>query len=194
MNYLAHIFLSGPRRRVQIGNFIGDAVKGSAYNDYPGAIRSGILLHRAIDTFTDGHPAVRDTVRSLRPQFGRYSGVVLDIYFDHLLASRFGEFSDIPLKRFSRGFYIAMILNRRWLPERIKNFMWHFISTDRLSKYATPEGIGEALRIMVKYGRLDISPEEAVRYLTEHKEELWRVFLPFFTELRAYCESYISTR
>ena len=31
MNYLAHIFLSGPNRKVQLGNFVGDAVKGSSY-------------------------------------------------------------------------------------------------------------------------------------------------------------------
>ena len=35
MNYLAHIFLSGDDRRVQIGNFVGDAVKGRAYENYP---------------------------------------------------------------------------------------------------------------------------------------------------------------
>ena len=29
MNYLAHVFLSGPNRKVQLGNFVGDAVKGA---------------------------------------------------------------------------------------------------------------------------------------------------------------------
>ena len=31
MNYLAHIFLSGNDRCIQIGNFIGDGVKGDGY-------------------------------------------------------------------------------------------------------------------------------------------------------------------
>ena len=35
MNYLAHIFLSGSNRKVQLGNFVGDAVKGSSYKNYP---------------------------------------------------------------------------------------------------------------------------------------------------------------
>ena len=46
MNYLAHIFLSGDDRRVQIGNFVGDAVKGRAYENYPLGFREGILLYR----------------------------------------------------------------------------------------------------------------------------------------------------
>ena len=35
MNYLAHIFLSGNDRCIQIGNFIGDGVKGDGYKQYP---------------------------------------------------------------------------------------------------------------------------------------------------------------
>lgn len=191
MNYLAHIFLSGPDSMVQLGNFIGDAVKGSSYNDYPDAMRTGILLHRAIDDFTDNHPAVRELVRSMRPRFGRYSGIVADIYFDYLLASHFAEYSEIPLSRFARRFYRAMILNRRRLPKRIRRFMWHFIGTGRLGRYAHKAGIGQSLEIMVEYRHIGVSPQEAVEYLTEHEEELLEIFRPFFAELQAFCRDYL---
>ncbi len=192
MNYLAHIFLSGTDGRIQVGNFIGDAVKGNAYKDYPQTISDGIRLHRAIDCFTDNHPAIKAVVRSLRPHFGRYSGVVSDIYFDYLLASRFSEFSREPLRRFTRRFYRSMILNRRYLPERIKRFMWHFILTNRLYKYATLEGIRESLGIMVTYGRMEIRVEEAIRYLAAHEDELWSVFEPFFGELCTMCREFLK--
>lgn len=193
MNYLAHIFLSGKDRKIQLGNFVGDAVKGTSYKDYPAAIREGILLHRAMDEFTDNHPAVKAAVQSLKPHFGRYSAVLLDIYFDYLLASRFDHFSNVSLKRFARGFYWAMILHRRYLPGRFRRFMWHFISTDRLSKYATQEGIHRSIEIMVLVGRIRISLEqEAIEYLSEHENELWAVFLPFFTELQTFCNDYLQ--
>lgn len=191
MNYLAHIFLSGGDGRMQVGNFIGDAVKGSSYNAYPQEIRNGILLHRAIDSFTDDHPAVKETVKSLKPNFGRYSAILLDIYFDYLLASRFSEFSDISLRRFARRFYWSLIRNYRYLPERIKRFMWHFISTNRLNKYARKSGIRQSLEIMVEYKNIRISPTEAIEYLTQHEDELSAVFTPFFRELEEYCRAYI---
>jgi acyl carrier protein phosphodiesterase len=186
MNYLAHIFLSGNDRGVQIGNFIGDAVKGRSYELYPEAIRRGILLHRAIDRFTDDHHLVRATVQSLKPYFGRYSAIILDMFFDYMLASRFDDFSDMPLGKFSRHFYWALIANRRHLPHRIKRFMWHFIATDRLSKYANKEGIRRSLEIMVAYKHIRISPLKAVEYLDGHEEHLRNIFNEFFKELQAY--------
>ena len=71
MNYLAHIFLSGSNRKVQLGNFVGDAVKGSSYKNYLPDIAKGIQLHRAIDDYTDHHPAVCEVVHRLQPEFGR---------------------------------------------------------------------------------------------------------------------------
>lgn len=194
MNYLAHIFLSGTDRKIQLGNFIGDAVKGNSYKNYPQTIAEGVLLHRAIDTYTDNHPAVREAVSMLKPQFGRYSAVLLDIYFDYLLASRFSLFSDIPLKRFARRFYYTVIWNYPTLPKRIKRFIWHFISTDRLTKYATKKGIRRSLEIMFSVHGIEISVDESIQYLTEKEEELFAVFHPFFLEIRGFCQNYIRTR
>lgn len=193
MNYLAHIFLSGPDRQIRLGNFIGDAVKGNSYNDYPSAIRKGILLHRAIDDYTDHHPAFIECVRRLKPCFGRYSSILADIYFDYLLASRFQEFSEVPLKRFTRNFYWTMILYRHRLPARIKRFMWHFIGTGRLDKYASVVGIRNSLEIMVRVGRIELPVERAVDYLATHEEELWVDFKPFFGSLQLYCADWIAT-
>ena len=193
MNYLAHIFLSDNDPHRQVGNFIGDAVKGNAYRNYPHGIAQGILLHRAIDFFTDNHPAVKQEVRILRERFGRYAPILLDIYFDYLLASRFEEFSPMPLKRFAPRFYFNLLRSRRYLPLRIKRFMWHFIATDRLGRYATTTGIEESLRIMIQYKHIDLSPEEAIRYLTQHEQELWSLFLSFFLELQDFCQKRIRS-
>lgn len=191
MNYLAHIFLSGANRGVQLGNFVGDAVKGSAYKKYPPEMAKGILFHRAIDDFTDHHPTVCEVVHTLHPLFGRYAGVLADIYFDYLLASRFDRFSDVSLKKFARRFYFTLAMNYCHLPVQFKRFVWHFILTDRLGKYATPEGIRNSLNIMVEYHHIGISVEEAIRYLEANENELFAKFRPFFTELQAFSSRFL---
>lgn len=193
MNYLAHIFLSGTKTKQQIGNFIGDAVKGKSYKNYHSSIAYGILQHRAIDNYTDHHPLIIETIAKLRPEFSRYSGVLLDIWFDHLLASHFYIFSKISLKNYARRFYIALALHRYCLPIQIKGFMWHFIFTDRLGNYANLDGIKDTLEKMVQYRNVNISVEKAMQYLTDNKNELLAVFFPFFQELQSYCKNYLST-
>lgn len=187
MNYLAHIFLSGDDRRVQIGNFVGDAVKGRAYENYPLGFRKGILLHREIDDYTDHHPVVREAIDMLRADFGRYSGVLTDIYFDHLLARNFRHYSGRSLRRFAWGFYGALILNYRYLPERFKGFLWHFILTNRLVRYASLSGIERSLEIMVEYKNLRIDPGLAIVFFERNQERLQELFDRFLPDVRKIC-------
>ncbi len=183
MNYLAHIYLSGSNRQVQVGNFIGDFVKGCSYENYPEDIKRGILHHRFIDNLADTHPAFIETVDLLRPSFGRYSGIMADMYFDYFLASGFKEYNpSCSLRRFSYNFYLSALLNYRWLPRRVKGFIFHFIGTNRLVKYATTEGLRESLQIMSHYKSNAIKPQLGISFLKENEELLKKLFESFMTE------------
>lgn len=90
-----------------MGNFIGDYVKGSAWKHFPPEVQHGLLLHRHIDSFTDAHPVVRQSVHRLRSTAGRYAAPVTDVLYDHLLAVHwdkyvavaFDVFADITYQR-----------------------------------------------------------------------------------------------
>src|SRR5690606_40140603 len=86
MNFLAHIYLSFDDNEITIGNFIADIIRGNKYTHLPSRIQKGIILHRAIDTFTDAHPTVRKSTKRLHENYGHYSGVIVDICYDHFLA------------------------------------------------------------------------------------------------------------
>lgn len=186
MNYLAHILLSGTSRRKQIGNFIGDFVKGKQYENYPPKIREGILLHRKIDHYTDNHPKVRETIEILRPDFGRYSAIVTDMYFDYFLALHFRCFSKKSLKKVSFLFYLSVIIYYRHLPGRVKGFIFHFIFTNRLTKYNSLEGLYESFSIMSRHKTPAIDPKRAMQSLEANKVEIEKLFLEFFPDLIRY--------
>lgn len=188
MNYLAHIFLSGKDRQIQIGNFVGDAVKGNAYRNYPPGMQKGILLHRQIDAFSDTHPVVREMVALGRGYVGRYAAVVTDILLDYILARDFKTYAHRSLKRFAYGFYWNLLWAYPDLSVRFRRFMWHFILTDRLGAYATVEGIRRSLAIMVEYRNLRINPDKAVELLLLHEREWTEAFKSFFPELQEMCQ------
>ncbi len=185
MNYLAHIYLSGNDKERRIGGFIADAVKGSDLTNFPEKIQQGIILHRKIDYFTDTHPAIKELTRDLRRKFGRYAVILPDMYFDHLLALHFNEYSRQSLLRFSYGFYGSLLVYYRFLPVRIQRFMWHFILTNRLYRYKSTKGLKESLGIMVSYHRIVMDVDGAVRYLELNFPQIESLFRNFFCQLQS---------
>lgn len=192
MNFLAHIFLSGDNKELQIGNFIGDFVKGSNYTNYPVNIANGILLHRSIDEFTDKHNKFQEAKELLHPLVGRYSGIFVDMYYDHFLAKNWHSFSHTPLKRFSRNFYLSMIYNYRILPKQVRNFLPHLILSNRLNAYASLKGLHDSLEIMETFTSLPKKSLEAMELLKTNYNEFNKNFLDFFPEIQLYTEEKIK--
>ena len=145
MNYLAHILLSGTNPDVMIGNFMADSIKGSKYNSYPVEIQKGILLHRQIDTATDAHPAFRESTKRLHKNYGHYSGIIVDIFYDHFLAKNWSDYSDIPLADYIQTFYKLLRDNFELLPHNIQKMTPVMIEGNWLLIYAELEGIDRVL-------------------------------------------------
>src|SRR5437870_13401328 len=106
MNFLAHLYLSGDDNEVKVGNFIGDFVQGKDLElRYGKRIAKGILLHREIDFFTDHHPVVKQSKDRLRPNYRHYAGVIVDIFYDHFLASKWNSHSVKLLPHYAEECY-----------------------------------------------------------------------------------------
>ncbi len=145
MNYLAHIFLSGENPNIMIGNFMADSIKGSKHNSYPSEIQKGILLHRQIDTATDAHPAFRQSTKRLHKNYGHYSGIIVDIFYDHFLAKNWSRFSNVPLNDYVQSFYKLLREKNEILPENIQKMTPIMIEGKWLLIYSELEGIDRVL-------------------------------------------------
>lgn len=193
MNYLAHIYLSGENNGIKIGNFIADGIKGKQYEAYSGNIRKGILLHRAIDSFTDAHPIVKQSTKRLHEIHGHYSGVIIDMFYDHFLAKHWKQYTTPPLPVYADNFYTLLQLHTNLLPERILRLMKPMITYNWLVMYESLEGIDEILKQMhhrTKYrGSLDIASESLIKYYTEFEAE----FFEFFKLLQEHCKEILET-
>lgn len=165
MNYLGHIFLSGESELLMVGNFIGDYVKGKQYENYPEEVKAGILLHRSIDHFTDNNQHWKEIRDLLKPIYGRYAGVVADIFIDHFLAKNWDRYSSIQLGWFSKWAYAVFLRNFELLPHRVQGFMPYLIQHRRLQSYATIKGLDVSLRIMGFRTSLPEKTDNAISHL-----------------------------
>jgi acyl carrier protein phosphodiesterase len=189
MNFLAHAYLSFGSEPILIGNMIADFVKGKQFENFAEPIKKGILLHRAIDEFTDAHLLVKEAQNFLKPNFKRYSTVITDMYFDHLLAKLWSNYHEIPLKIFSKNVYLTLRNNEQILPERFLMALHFMEKDDWLSSYSEIEGLQIALTNMAKRTRFDSQMQFAHLTFTQHKDYFQQIFLDFFQDLIQFSKS-----
>ena len=83
MNFLAHLVLSEGGDEVMAGNFFANRAKGNSWKKLPKKYAEGVILHRSIDSYVDNHQIIFDAKKRLSSKFGKFKGVLLDIYWDH---------------------------------------------------------------------------------------------------------------
>jgi len=189
MNYLAHIYLSGDDEKTIVGNFIGDYVKGNKFRNYPESIQKGILLHRKIDSFTDEHKNYREAKKLFRDDFGLYSGIVIDLFYDHFLAKNWRNYKDESLRSFAKKTHAILLSHFFQLPQRVQGFLPFLIQHKRLESYATIEGIQKSLEIMGRYTSLPEKSENASITLKKNYSFLENNFSEFILEIIGFIHS-----
>lgn len=188
MNFLAHIYLSGDDDFVKIGNFMADSIRGSQYLDYPNSLQKGILLHRHIDSFTDAHPIYRKSKHRLHEKYGHYSGVIMDIAYDHFLAKNWSKYSYEKLEDYAADFYQLMQDNYEILTERTKGMLPYMIGRNWLVSYATIAGLEMILFQMDYRTKHRAHMQEAIVEIQDFYTEFESEFFQFFEELVLSCQ------
>ena len=183
MNFLAHIYLSGNDELVKIGNFMADGIRGKQFETYHPQIQKGILLHRAIDTFTDAHQIFRSSTKRLHPNYHHYSGIIVDIFYDHFLAKNWKKYSDETLDDFADNFYDSLKKNYHLLSKKTQDIL-HYITTQNwLVSYKNVNGIEQILTQMDKRMAGKAIMRKSVTELLTYYEDFENEFTSFFSEL-----------
>ncbi|MCK4663411.1 MAG: DUF479 domain-containing protein [Bacteroidales bacterium] len=186
MNFLAHLYLSGNSDGIKIGNFIGDAIKGSDYNKYENNIRKGILLHRKIDYFTDKHSVFKKSKFRLNGKYKKHSGIVIDIFYDHFLSVNWEKYSNQSLNSFVKESYNLLLNNYSVLPQKVKFFLPFMIKNNWLELYSEINGIERVLNGMSKKTSLPQHTEFAINTLNNHYNDFQNEFCMFFSDIKTY--------
>ena len=184
MNYLAHLFLSGDDPDLLVGNFIGDAVKGNQHRDFPPAIARGILLHRFIDDFSDHHPLALKTRKRLRSDFGLWSPVITDMFYDHFLAANWSDFSNEDLETYTEKTYDLLNSYKKFFPENMKMLLHYMSKSNWLLNYSKIEGIERSLNGMASRIESENNLQQAGEELRENYDLYKADFLEFFPKIQ----------
>lgn len=140
-------------------------------------------MHRAIDTFTDAHPIFRQSTKRLHTNYRYYSGIIVDIFYDHFLAKNWNTYSSEKLEDFTERFYQSLRDNYDSLNEKTQKMMPHLIEQNWLLSYQTVEGIAIILEKMDNRMKHDSNMRFSVTELKTFYAAFEHEFTDFFEEL-----------
>jgi acyl carrier protein phosphodiesterase len=188
MNYLAHTYLSGNNDDIKIGNFLGDWVKGCDYLKYDEDIRTGITMHRNIDSFADQHPIVHASASRFQSRYSKYSRVIIDILYDHFLAHNWKDFCDVSLHDYVNRMHNIILNKFEIFPERLKNYLPGFMNERWIERYATLDGIRDVLDTMSKRTSLPTETQFAISVMEANYNDFRYEFFDFFGQIIEFVE------
>jgi acyl carrier protein phosphodiesterase len=191
MNYLAHLYLADSTPESILGNLLADFVKGKDVQLLPAGIQRGIRMHRQVDSFTDRNPIVQRSITRISAKWGWFSGILIDVYYDHIFALNWNDYCGEPLRRFTSRINHCLRDNLPIVPQQFRELVGRMIESDRLFTYSTLEGIADTLlrlsaRIRERIPRRNIGLESAMPDLQANHEALGKDFHDFFPQLIAF--------
>lgn len=191
MNHLGHFYLSFEQDHLLVGNYLADFSLGKRYEKYPKSIQKGVLLHRFIDDFTDNHPSVINSKARIANKHGKYTPVVIDVFYDYLLATDWKLYSNEPLASFSEKTYQQLDSFKTLFPEQLLLRFEHMQTHDWLSHYATDLGIERSLLGLSKRAKFTNNFEGAFADLKTHEPDLRADFNQFFPKIMKACKDFV---
>ncbi len=186
MNFLGHLLVSGNDPLVIVGNFMADTVKGRDLSGWSAGLQRGIRMHRMIDSYTDNHPLTLIGRERLRAHCGKYAGVALDLFYDHVIASQWGLLGPEPLPAYARHMYALLEEHVQEMPARAQHLLGYMSRNDWLGSYATIPGIARALSglsVRVPGGEV---LQDAESVLIAHRSEFTEECMQFLPQLQAH--------
>jgi acyl carrier protein phosphodiesterase len=185
MNYLAHMLCSNGTPASMLGNFIADFVKGDVEGRFPREVAEGILHHRRADCFTDSHEVFGASRRLISRARRRYAGVIIDVLYDHFLATSWERYSSTTLDEFVGRVYENLGGNRVAVPHPVPMVIEKMVREDWLRSYRSLDGIDLTFRRISRRVQRENPLGTAIEELERNYDPLRDHFHSFFPQVLA---------
>ena len=190
MNFLAHALLAGEDPALIVGGVAGDWIKGHLPGALPQDLARGVALHRAIDSYAETHPAFCRSRARVSAERRRYAGVLVDVFYDHLLAQDWVAQHHRPLDEYCDHVYRLIRDRLPDLPASAHHALLLMAKEDWLSSYAQIEGIADVLFRMSRRARQPNPLAQGEREFLADVEGYTADFHAWLADTQAFCRQW----
>ncbi|MEM7561852.1 MAG: ACP phosphodiesterase [Pseudomonadota bacterium] len=190
MNHFAHLVLSQDTVESTVGNLLGDFARGVQIQHLPDKIRAGLENHREVDRFTDQHLLVIELKSCFSKHRRRFSGIALDIYFDHLLIRHWPRFEQRDLDQTIANFYTHMKAGETLMPgENMRRTTRRMVQYDWFGSYRELDSVAESMDRVAERIRFENQFHGAMEDILRHQGTIEQNFIEFFPQLKTHVAS-----
>jgi len=190
MNFLSHAYLAEDDDALVVGGVIGDWIKGPLPGQLPANLARGVALHRAIDSYSNGHAAFRASRARISDGRRRYAGVLVDIFYDHVLALTWTKHHPQSLPAYSATIYARIAACRDGIPSIARRPLRLMAEEDWFVSYASVDGIRDVLARMSRRARQPNPLAGAEHEFLMHAGGFMRDFDSWLKDARGYVRAW----
>ena len=182
MNYLAHLYLTDDSPYGLVGSLLPDMVRGRADDQAHPLVMAAVRTHRRVDVFADTHPIFARSRERIGLAHRLLAGVIVDMIYDHFLATDWSQYSDVPLDDFVTYVHDVLRKHTYLMPDQMQSRIGRMIEQGWIRTYATVGGLNDrsaqmSAGISQRLGRT-VRMQDAIADL----EEEWSAFSADFHE------------
>jgi acyl carrier protein phosphodiesterase len=190
LNFLAHALLAGEDTALLVGGVIGDWIKGPLPGVLPDDLAKGVALHRAIDNYAESQPAFRRSRSRVSVDRRRYAGVLVDVFYDHLLARNWAAIHHRPLDEYCDAVYQSVKERLGELPVSSHPALTLMAKEDWLTSYAKIEGIADVLARMSRRARQPNPLANGEQEFLADVDGFTCDFYEWLDDMRGFCQQW----
>jgi len=173
---------------------MGDLIKGPVPQALPDGLAEGVRLHRRIDAYSNSHGGIRASCARFPKELRRFAPIFVDVIADHLLATRWVQFSSIPLSDFTSGVYRAIEQHAGLLTDRGLRFFEHMVAVDLLAGYAEQAVMMRSLGSLTRRLKRPTLDTHLMIVVDRELAALGEDFLSYFPDLVSHAGGWLAAR
>lgn len=158
MNFLTHLLLDHASPGRMIGSILPDLVRPIDWAMLDADVADAARRHRRVDALVDTHPLHLAARARLRGAHGHFAAILVDVFYDHVLAIEFERYAGRSLDGFVTQVYQTFESHGHLMPNPMPTITRRMTEQDWLGSYATLDGMVARLtqmaaRFEAKFGR-----------------------------------------
>ncbi|MBX9853629.1 MAG: acyl carrier protein phosphodiesterase [Cytophagaceae bacterium] len=166
------------------GLIIGNGARQNYISRYNDEILKGILLAEKIRDFTENNEFVKASQNRLSTKHSKHKDFIIQVFYDHLLASNWEKYSSLPIEAFSEKIYNNIMENIILFPYKIRKFSPEMISKKWIGGLTTIEGTHRYVNMLFKKERFTNNLEHSLFELVESYQDYKKDFEQYFESLQ----------